>query len=874
MTAYVNDEQKKEGAYGKAVKATLAATLAAGMVPAAAAFAAPADETAENYDIELLGLTPAEAWNAGTFTVTDNNGSEVALKKDFNGNYTVDNFVDDGKAHYLLPEAVVLGGGAGTLDLTDDSKYKVTFTNKSNGHVVSNRENIAKPGTWTMKVECVDANSAYKGCTFEATFTIAVDSANLDNAELFQVAENAKDFSDKTFEYKGAAFKAGADKGDLGVVLDGKALKVDEQVTVEFYPRNNNVNPATVEDAGQYTAVIKGMTGTKYEGSVKRFDFEVSKLDLSKAVFDFGTIANYADPTLAKVNGEAQLNGVNVDDLFDVAVYKPAADNGEYKYTISLKAGVSDDIKKNIVEGVSGTYTAVKADKSLKATDFFYNEVDFATKASYEVKPGGQAFDLSKIVVKNGATELDKKYYKVTVLDKDGNEVDAAKLKETGVWTVKVTVDAAATGYAISGEQKITVDVKAAEIASKDVVWKYDGELLDIAKGKAVKYDGSNLLENLDVTVSFDGKELAEGTDYKMVVTDKKTGEKVESVIEEGEYKIVLESDTYTFAGKEELELTVGDVEANEFRVAPASILHQDEKGNKIGYTGEAIVPAIQYLAGKDKDGKDIWKELPADAYTVSYKFVKANEKGEPAGKFESVKEMKELGFYEVYVRDANSKDSYTVKNGAKAGANYQVVEGKVYSDVAPSDWFYTYVYDAENAKYMFGIGNSDVFAPYLPTSRAMAAEVLFRMGGGAGNEGIVTPPFSDVADVDAWYFNSVAWASSMKIISGYPGTTEFRPGADVTRAEFCIMMQRYAAATGQGVALEAGEADEILAKYEDGASVPAWAKDAVAWAVKNEIFGGYKVLDPTGNITRAQMAKMTTVFQPKALDAHKALSI
>ncbi len=38
MTAYVNDEQKKEGAYGKAVKATLAATLAAGMVPAAAAF--------------------------------------------------------------------------------------------------------------------------------------------------------------------------------------------------------------------------------------------------------------------------------------------------------------------------------------------------------------------------------------------------------------------------------------------------------------------------------------------------------------------------------------------------------------------------------------------------------------------------------------------------------------------------------------------------------------------------------------------------------------------------------------------------------------------------------------------------------------------
>ena len=43
-------------------------------------------------------------------------------------------------------------------------------------------------------------------------------------------------------------------------------------------------------------------------------------------------------------------------------------------------------------------------------------------------------------------------------------------------------------------------------------------------------------------------------------------------------------------------------------------------------------------------------------------------------------------------------------------------------------------------------------------------------------------------------------------------------------------------------------------------------AKDAVAWAVKNEIFGGYTVLDPMGDITRAQMAKMAVAFQAEPL--------
>ena len=85
-----------------------------------------------------------------------------------------------------------------------------------------------------------------------------------------------------------------------------------------------------------------------------------------------------------------------------------------------------------------------------------------------------------------------------------------------------------------------------------------------------------------------------------------------------------------------------------------------------------------------------------------------------------------------------------------------------------------------------------------------------------------------------------------------------FAPNQTTTRAMAATVLSR--------MAVKGGEADEILAKYEDGASVPAWAKEAVAWAVKNEIFGGYTVLDPMGDITLAQMAKMAVAFQAEPL--------
>ena len=882
MTAYVNDEQKKEGAYGKAVKATLAATLAAGMVPAAAAFADEPAEAAEGNDVELLGLTNAEAWNGGTFTVVDNSGAAVTIAKNFAGTHYVAEkaFANDGTLHKLKPAKVVLANGAGELDLTDESKFETKWFKNAECNQAASDDDMKKAGTFYMQVKPTAANTDWAGCELKVEFKIADEKANLEGAELYQVANDAKDLSDKEFVYTGADIAAGDKAGNLNVVVDGKALKKDKDYTVKFHVRGNNGNLTdNVKDAGKYTAVITGVG--KYEGT-KNIDFEIQKLDLSKATFEF-TIDKENDKgfslaALSKVNGQGTLDGEPVADIFDVAIVKPAADsngndgNGEYKYTVTLKDKVSP-LAANIVKDSFGTYTAVKADNSLTVADnVFYNGKK--AEKSYTIEPGDAAFDLKKISVKYAGNVLASKYYTVEVLDKNGNVVDDSKIAETGEWKVRITANAAENGYVLGGSDEISVTVKSAQIASNDVVWKFDGSLIDAAKGKAVDYDGTDALKKLDVAVTFGDKKLVEGTDYKMTVVNEGTGDEVKEAVEAGKYVVTLSSDTYKFEDTEELKLEVKAITANEYRIAPESRLHGNEDAMKVAYTGDAIAPVVQYNTGKqDADGKEIWKDLPAGSYSLSFEYAKKlNDKDGNLLDGKKADAMKELGFYKVTVADANLKDSLTLNNVAMEGF-YEVVEGKVFADVKPSDWYYDYVYAAskDGVKYMTGIGGTELFAPNQTTSRAMAAMVLSRMAGTAVRDDY-TNPFTDVVytgvvEKDPWYANAVLWAASTGVVKGYPGTTEFRPDAAVTRAEFCIMMQRYAAATDQGVALKAGEADEILAKYADGASVESWCKDAVAWAVKNEIFGGDVVLRPADTISRAEMAKMAVAFQPKPLE-------
>ena len=836
MTAYVNDEQKKEGAYGKAVKATLAATLAAGMVPAAAAFADEPAEAAEGNDVELLSASAKDAWEAGKFTVADNAGKVVYDKmtkaeiaeavKDEPVEFTV-----DGDAHFLVPTMVAPMGGASDEVFADNASYEIKYTTSTGAPIAA--KDIKEAGAYKVTVTAWDTD--YQGASATFDFELVDATTDIKDAKLYQVKKDEKDFSDNVVEYTGTKFYFGAkfadDANKLNIVVDGKALTNGTDYAVEVFEASNpatSIGDKVPAECGNYIAKFTGKGA--YTGTFQ-VTFDVVELDLAQAEIVLNT-DNALVPVITSINGGAIAN--NVADV-KVTAYPALGDStakGEYTYVVSANGS-----NKN----VKGAQTIKHIVAANKAT-FKYG--DAALKGAYNVNhvDGDKDFDLSKVVAcdKNGEA-LDAKAYSVKVYDnKTKEEVSASKISEAGEWLVKIVVDAKATDYEYAGEAESVVTVTEGDVADGNVYFTFGGKV--VKDSVEATYDGSDALKKLGVKLyDAKGNEVS-ASDYKVEVKDSED-KVVTSAVDAGTYTVSVTSDKYTVAGTQELDITINAIEAGNLRIDPSTTILGEGWG--YAYTGSAIVPVIQYSV---ENGE--FAVLPEDAYTLEI----VNEDGK------AVDEIKELGGYTITVKG--------IENG-----NYKVYEDtfgvivsneKLFADVAQSDWFYEHVYNAQKAGYMTGIGDSEIFAPNQATTRAMAATVLSRMAGAATNEGM-SESFSDV-DASDWFANEVAWAASTGIVSGYPGTDEFRPNSNVTRAEFCVMMQRYAAATGQGKALAAGEADEILAKHEDGAAVADWCKEAVAWAVKNEIFGGYSVLNPAGDITRAEMAKMTTVFQAAPL--------
>ena len=144
---------------------------------------------------------------------------------------------------------------------------------------------------------------------------------------------------------------------------------------------------------------------------------------------------------------------------------------------------------------------------------------------------------------------------------------------------------------------------------------------------------------------------------------------------------------------------------------------------------------------------------------------------------------------------------------------------------------------------------SATTFEPNLEASRAMMVMVLYRMAGEPDVSGLDNP-FADVA-AGAWYADAVVWAASTGITLG-KSATEFVPEDDVTRAEMAVFLMHYAALKEQDVTQRAA-----LTDFTDAASVPAWAVEAMQWAVAEGLVNGMGdgTIKPNGCATRAQIA-------------------
>lgn len=171
------------------------------------------------------------------------------------------------------------------------------------------------------------------------------------------------------------------------------------------------------------------------------------------------------------------------------------------------------------------------------------------------------------------------------------------------------------------------------------------------------------------------------------------------------------------------------------------------------------------------------------------------------------------------------------------------------FTDVNTGDWFFDYV------AYVYANGLMDgtsatTFEPNGTMTRAMLVTILWRMEG----EPVVNylMPFTDV-DGGAWYAEAVRWASSEGIVEGVSDTS-FAPNAEITREQLAAILWRYAGEPATAA---------NLAGYADGASVSAYAVDAMRWCVEHGIITGTTAatLEPQGTATRAQAAAMLMRF-------------
>ncbi|MDR3998925.1 MAG: CehA/McbA family metallohydrolase [Evtepia sp.] len=178
---------------------------------------------------------------------------------------------------------------------------------------------------------------------------------------------------------------------------------------------------------------------------------------------------------------------------------------------------------------------------------------------------------------------------------------------------------------------------------------------------------------------------------------------------------------------------------------------------------------------------------------------------------------------------------------------------GEPFLDVNEGDWFYDAVAYAYENGIMDGVGGNR-FAPNSATTRAQLVTILYRLEGQPAVSGDL--PFTDV-EAGTWYTNAVVWAAQNGIVNGV-GDDTFAPGNDLTREQLVTILYRYAEAKGYDVSASAD-----LAGYPDGEEIQAYAREAMAWAVAENIIQGMEddTLKPAGNASRAQIATILMRF-------------
>ena len=169
--------------------------------------------------------------------------------------------------------------------------------------------------------------------------------------------------------------------------------------------------------------------------------------------------------------------------------------------------------------------------------------------------------------------------------------------------------------------------------------------------------------------------------------------------------------------------------------------------------------------------------------------------------------------------------------------------------DVPNDAYYYEAVKWAAENGITGGIGSS-LFAPNQPCTRAQIVTFLWRTAGSPVVNYLM--PFTDV-DEGTYYAEAVRWAASTGIVTGLTETT-FGANGVCTRAQVVTMLYRFAKAQG----MDTSQGGMAIREFDDFDSVPAYALEAMGWAVNTGVFkGDNDRLLPQNACTRAQIVTL-----------------
>jgi len=164
------------------------------------------------------------------------------------------------------------------------------------------------------------------------------------------------------------------------------------------------------------------------------------------------------------------------------------------------------------------------------------------------------------------------------------------------------------------------------------------------------------------------------------------------------------------------------------------------------------------------------------------------------------------------------------------------------FSDLKSDEWYHDGIHYCVSRNMMNGT-TATAFAPGNAATRGMIFTILARMDG-------VTITSSG----NNWYADGAAWSVKAGVSDGS------KPTSAITRAEFALMLYRFAQYLGYSTGTSAD-----ISGFSDSAKVESWMSDALRWAVGSGVMTGSNgALNPNGNASRAEVATMLFRFCTK----------